>query len=90
MRFCSAGGTLDLSNKTNDSTDENFKPWFSHPHRKTRDDAIIFGHWAALEGKANTDNIYALDTGCVWGACLTLMNLDNKTLHTTACNGETG
>ena len=89
MRFCTATGTLDLLNKTNDSTDENFKPWFSHPHRKTRNDAIIFGHWAALEGKANTDNIYALDTGCVWGACLTLMNLDNKALHTTACNGET-
>ena len=86
MRFCSADGTLDLRNKTNDSTDENFKPWFSHPLRKTRNDAIIFGHWAALEGKTDTDNTYALDTGCVWGACLTLMNLDNKTLHTTNCD----
>jgi len=86
MRQCSAEGKLDLVNKSATSSGKHFNPWFSYAHRKTRDDAIIFGHWAALEGKANTDNIYALDTGCVWGGCLTLMNLDTKTLHSTSCS----
>ena len=87
MRFCNAEGKLDLLNKTDHNPDPNFKPWFAHPKRKTRDNAIIFGHWASLQGQANTDNIFALDTGCVWGGCLSLLNLETRALHTTACDG---
>ena len=99
MRYCTADGTLDFDNKLSTlnkeaaSSDQlKFLPWFSfkqRPHHNDNDndnDNIIFGHWAALKGKTNTDNIFALDTGCVWGRSLTLMNLETKKLHSCNCD----
>ena len=37
---------------------------------------MVFGHWAALEGQTESTRYFGLDTGCVWGGKLTLMNLD--------------
>jgi bis(5'-nucleosyl)-tetraphosphatase (symmetrical) len=85
MRFCSADGTLDLHNKTDVACSADFAPWFSHQDRKTAADKIIFGHWASLEGKADTANIFALDTGCVWGGSLTLLNLETQQTHQCNC-----
>ncbi|MFA7555302.1 MAG: symmetrical bis(5'-nucleosyl)-tetraphosphatase [Spongiibacteraceae bacterium] len=96
MRFCTARGKLDLASKlavigpgTKTSTGKpaanKYAPWFSYPQRLTRDDKIIFGHWAALEGKANTENVFALDTGCVWGGSLTFMNLETTELSHCKC-----
>jgi len=51
-------------------------PWFKTPERKAADTRIIFGHWAALLGETDIDNIHALDTGCVWGQKLTAINID--------------
>ncbi|WP_183165047.1 symmetrical bis(5'-nucleosyl)-tetraphosphatase [Azomonas macrocytogenes] len=79
MRFCQADGTLDLVAKEGiDTAPEGFTPWFSHPNRKSRGHRLLFGHWAALEGHCDEPDVYALDTGCVWGNALTLMNLDNN------------
>ncbi|WP_165677759.1 symmetrical bis(5'-nucleosyl)-tetraphosphatase [Metapseudomonas otitidis] len=78
MRFCMADGTLDLKSKEGvDTAPPGYRPWFAHPTRKTRGQQIIFGHWAALEGKCSEPNLYALDTGCVWGGTMTLLNIDN-------------
>ena len=78
MRFCTAEGKLDLKSKEGlDSAPPGYKPWFQHKERKTRDVKILFGHWAALEGKCDEPGIWALDTGCVWGGALTLMNVDS-------------
>ena len=42
-------------------------------------DILVFGHWAALGGKTNISNVYAMDTGCSWGKELTFLRLeDNK------------
>ncbi|MDD0995907.1 symmetrical bis(5'-nucleosyl)-tetraphosphatase [Pseudomonas sp. TNT2022 ID1044] len=85
MRFCTAEGKLDLKSKEGlDSAPAGYKPWFQHKERKARDLKIIFGHWAALEGNVDAPGIFALDTGCVWGGALTLMNVDS--LERLSCN----
>ncbi|HEX7764648.1 MAG TPA: symmetrical bis(5'-nucleosyl)-tetraphosphatase [Cellvibrio sp.] len=86
MRFCSAEGELELQTKESaDAAPIGFAPWFSLAGRKMRNEKIIFGHWAALEGRANTKNIYALDTGCVWGGELTALRLDDEVLFSCHC-----
>lgn len=85
MRFCKADGELELVTKDSAAAaPEGFKPWFQHSHRLMADQPIIFGHWAALQGKVATSNVYALDTGCVWGGALTAMNLES--FEITACD----
>ncbi|UVE17391.1 symmetrical bis(5'-nucleosyl)-tetraphosphatase [Pseudomonas sp. LS44] len=86
MRFCKADGTLDLKSKEGlGSAPPGYAPWFSHAERKTRGLKLIFGHWAALEGRCNEPGLFALDTGCVWGNALTLMNVDSGKLHRCDC-----
>ncbi|MET0355590.1 MAG: symmetrical bis(5'-nucleosyl)-tetraphosphatase [Cellvibrio sp.] len=86
MRFCTDEGMLELDTKESASgAPLGFAPWFSFPERKTNNDKIIFGHWAALEGNANTPNVYALDTGCVWGGSLSAMRLEDKQLFNCDC-----
>ncbi len=87
MRFCTAEGQLDLSNKSGPANaPAGFAPWFSHPNRKTAGEKLIFGHWAALEGRADTPNVYALDTGCVWGGELTMLRLEDEQYFRCSCS----
>lgn len=80
MRFVSADGVLDLKSKEGaDTAPDGFLPWFKHKDRKADRHRILFGHWAALEGIADADNVFALDTGCVWGGTLTALRLDDQT-----------
>lgn len=86
MRFCTADGKLDLKSKEGvGSAPPGYAPWFSHAKRRTKGLKIIFGHWAALEGKCNEPGIYALDSGCVWGNCMTLLNVDTGQRYTSGC-----
>lgn len=86
MRFCTEDGTLDLKSKEGlDTAPPGYRPWFAWPQRKARGQKIIFGHWAALEGKCDEPGLYALDSGCVWGGCMTLMNIDTGERHRYSC-----
>ncbi|MFF7709853.1 symmetrical bis(5'-nucleosyl)-tetraphosphatase [Pseudomonas sp. NPDC007930] len=86
MRFCTADGRLDLKAKEGlDSAPPGYAPWFAHPGRKASETGIVFGHWAALEGRCDVPGVFALDTGCVWGGRMTLMDLDTRQLHHCAC-----
>ena len=77
LRFCDADGTLELKVKSSKSIDlPGYKPWFNWPH-DFDNYRLAFGHWASLEGQCDADNIYAIDTGCVWGNKLTAMKIDN-------------
>jgi len=87
MRFCTSDGKLDLKGKEGiDTALPGYAPWFSHKNRKTRGQKIIFGHWAALEGKCDEPGVYALDTGCVWGAAMTMLNLDTFERYRCECD----
>ena len=76
MRFCTADGELDLDTKSTIIPPTGHKAWFSHSGRKTEGNKIIFGHWAALEGRDCGVNLFPLDTGYVWGGPMRIMNLD--------------
>lgn len=86
MRFCSADGELELQTKESaDSAPPGFSPWFSFLRRKTRNQKILFGHWAALEGRSGVSHVYALDTGCVWGGSLTALRLEDECRFSCEC-----
>lgn len=81
MRFCDSTGGLELTLKESvHDAPSGYCPWFLDPNRVNTDLKIIFGHWAALMGKSNTQNIFALDTGCVWGHALTALKLEDEAL----------
>lgn len=80
MRFLGKDGSLKLKAKKN-KADEIHIPWFNQTINNLKDNQyIIFGHWAALEGKTKLTNIIGVDTGCVWGNKLTAIRLEDRKL----------
>ncbi|QOL26639.1 symmetrical bis(5'-nucleosyl)-tetraphosphatase [Thalassotalea sp. LPB0316] len=83
MRFCYADGSLEFACKSSPKdAPKNVQPWFNLMTKEQASYYWYFGHWAALMGKTNNPHIIALDTGCVWGNYLTMLNYDDKTLFT--------
>lgn len=79
MRFVDDQGRLDLTSKEGlDTAPAGFKPWFEITPRQASTTRLLFGHWAALNGQANAENVFALDTGCVWGGRLTALRLEDQ------------
>ncbi len=79
MRFVDAGGHLDLaSHHLLGMHTPGSMPWFEFPDRRMANIPIVFGHWASLNGKTTVPNVYALDTGCVWGQRLTAIRIEDK------------
>ncbi|MDF2690972.1 MAG: diadenosine tetraphosphatase, partial [Gammaproteobacteria bacterium] len=66
---------MDFTHKA-EQPPKGFYPWFKLADlaKHTR---IVFGHWAALKGQSNIENIFAIDTGCVWGGSLTALRLED-------------
>jgi len=89
LRCCDAFGKLALKEKGPPSFDKNDKnqPWFWWSHRASRNQQIIFGHWAALGYHAD-EGIYAIDTGCLWGGALTALRLEDKQVFSISCAGS--
>ncbi len=78
LRICSAAGQMEFKFKGElEDIPAGYMPWFDVPKRATQDTQVIFGHWSAL-GLQQRENIYALDTGCLWGGKLTAMNIETK------------
>jgi len=79
MRFCDDDGFLDYGYKGDIiGAPPHLHPWYAVPQRLELPCDIIFGHWAALQGRCPQPNIYALDTGCIWGGPLTALRLQDR------------
>tara|TARA_R110002167_G_C12658108_1_gene649680 strand:+ start:177 stop:992 length:816 start_codon:yes stop_codon:yes gene_type:complete len=88
MRFCNAKGKLELDTKTGQQNPpKGYAPWFSFKDRLISHHRLLFGHWASLEGRSDTPNIYPLDTGCVWGGSLTALRLEDQRYFSVGCGG---
>lgn len=76
LRFCTASGAIDFSVKDSAAAAPlGLRPWFDMPGRLTAEQPIAFGHWSTL-GLINQPLLLSLDTGCVWGGCLSAMRVD--------------
>jgi len=90
LRFCSPEGKIELvSKESTHYAPTNYLPWFEVPNRQNSAFNIIFGHWAALEGRCNTPKVFALDTGCVWGNALTALRLEDGIRFSVPCKKMT-
>ena len=54
------------------------------PIRGAAGKTVVFGHWSTLGLVARPD-LVALDTGCVWGGCLSAMRLETRQLFQVKC-----
>ena len=83
MRYCYANKHLEFENKlapkTSSSKEQQVKllPWYELSST-INTTTWIFGHWAALMGDCTAPNVYALDTGCVWGNHLTMLRWHDR------------
>lgn len=75
LRFCTPDGVMDLkaSGGLHDAP-PGYLPWFDVPGRKTAGIPVAFGHWSTL-GFLQRPDIISMDTGCVWGGCLSALRL---------------
>ena len=70
LRFCTPEGAMDFaSSDSADAAPPGMLAWFDVPGRRSADTLVVFGHWSTL-GWLERPNVIGLDTGCVWGGCL--------------------
>lgn len=90
MRFCTGKGSLDFSQKGSPdkllspyskSNKDGLMPWFEFAPERFADMTWVFGHWAALMGQTQQQNVIALDTGYVWGNYLTVMKFKTRQFY---------
>jgi bis(5'-nucleosyl)-tetraphosphatase (symmetrical) len=75
LRFCTPEGRMGLKASGGPaSAPPGMLPWFDLPGRRTAGLPIAFGHWSTL-GLLQRPDLISLDTGCVWGGCLTAVRL---------------
>jgi bis(5'-nucleosyl)-tetraphosphatase (symmetrical) len=80
LRVCTEQGEMEFSfNGGLNDVPAGLMPWFEVPSRASKEVEVIFGHWSAL-GLQLRKNIYALDSGCLWGGQLTAMNIHTKAI----------
>ncbi|MDP2826530.1 MAG: symmetrical bis(5'-nucleosyl)-tetraphosphatase [Sulfuritalea sp.] len=88
MRYVTATGAMEFrapgAKASPDKGPQGCLPWFAAPRRASVDHAIVCGHWSAL-GFRDEANILALDTGCLWGGCLTAVRLDDRRVFRQPC-----
>jgi len=78
LRFCTPQGEMEFaSTEGAEGGPPGYLPWFDVPGRATAETLVAFGHWSTL-GWQNRPNLLSLDTGCVWGGCLSAVRLGKR------------
>jgi bis(5'-nucleosyl)-tetraphosphatase (symmetrical) len=81
LRFCTVQGEMEFATKEGaGAAPPAYLPWFDVPGRRTADVTVAFGHWSTL-GRLDRPDVLALDTGCVWGGCLSAVRLGPDRAH---------
>ena len=81
LRFCTPEGVMDLKASGGPAdAPVGYLPWYEVPGRKSAGTTIAFGHWSTL-GYVQRRDIISLDTGCVWGGCLSALRLATAGRH---------
>jgi bis(5'-nucleosyl)-tetraphosphatase (symmetrical) len=81
LRFCTPDGVMHLKASGGPlDAPPGTMPWFDVPGRRTANVTIAFGHWSQL-GYLRRADVIALDTGCVWGGCLSALRLSADGAH---------
>lgn len=85
IRYLDNEGRLDLcSSESPGKAPAGHFPWFDLPNRRSVNRTVVFGHWSTL-GLVNRPDLVGLDTGCVWGGCLSAMRLETRQLFQVQC-----
>jgi bis(5'-nucleosyl)-tetraphosphatase (symmetrical) len=75
LRFCTPAGAMEFTVKEAAAeAPAGHLAWYDVPGRRTQDVTVAFGHWSTL-GLVTRPHLLSLDTGCVWGGCLSAARL---------------
>lgn len=86
MRILNQDGRLALDYTGDpENIPASYFPWFNSRHPSWQGYRFFFGHWAALRGHCPQPDVYALDTGCVWGGRMRLCCLDSNEFFEQPC-----
>jgi bis(5'-nucleosyl)-tetraphosphatase (symmetrical) len=91
MRFCTAAGVMEFrapgAKGPPEQAPPGCLPWYEVPGRRSADHTLICRHWSAL-GFRQTGNLLALDSGCLWGGCLTAVRLEDRRVFQLPCRRQ--
>ena len=90
LRLCTRSGQMDFKHKSAPRLlPAGYFPWYAVPGRASAGRYIVFGHWSTL-GLHASDDVVALDSGCLWGNALSAMRLNDRKIFQIDCQGMRG
>lgn len=85
LRICTPDGRMEFSHKGGiEDIPPGYVPWFGVPGRRSANATVICGHWSAI-GLLAEKNLLALDSGCLWGGCLSAVRLEDRRIVQVSC-----
>jgi bis(5'-nucleosyl)-tetraphosphatase (symmetrical) len=88
IRFLHRDGGLEFQHKgTPADAPAELVPWYDMPERRSANVKVLFGHWSTL-GLLARDDVFSLDTGCLWGGQLSAIRLEDSRLFQVGCHAR--
>ncbi len=89
VRYCEQNGRMNFDQKgPPGSQTQGLQPWYEIKDRQSKELKIIFGHWSThklAEVNVAENNVFPIDTGCLWGGELTALRLDDCRIFQLDC-----